>query len=72
MEIHTAKPLVPERSFFVVQIAIATYKSLSIDEIPTETLCSEIHKLINSVWKKMKIASALEWICYCTCSQERR
>jgi hypothetical protein len=59
MKIHTTKPLVPEPSPFVVEIAVAKlkqYKSLGTDQIPAEmiqaggeTFCSEIHKLINSI-----------------------
>jgi hypothetical protein len=57
-EIHTA-------SFSEVEIAIEKlkrYKSPGIDEIPAEliqaggnTLRSEIHKLINSVWNKEEL-----------------
>jgi hypothetical protein len=62
VEIHTAEPLVLETSRFEVEIAIAKLKSYtlpSIDHIPAEliqaageTLCSEINKLIISLWKK--------------------
>jgi regulator of sirC expression with transglutaminase-like and TPR domain len=57
IEIHTAEPLVP------LEIDTATeklkrYKSPSSNQIPAEliqaegeTLWSEIHKLINSIWK---------------------
>jgi hypothetical protein len=58
---HTAELLVPDLSPFEVEIAIAKlkrYKSLGSDQIVTELiqaggeiLRSEIHKLINSIWK---------------------
>jgi hypothetical protein len=61
-EIHTAEPLVPEPSSFQVEIAIVKLKrdkSPVIGQIPIEvvqaggnTLCSEIHKLINSIWNE--------------------
>jgi hypothetical protein len=57
---HTAEPLVPEHSSFEVEIAIENlerYKLPHIDQILAEliqvegnTLCSQIHKLINSTW----------------------
>jgi len=57
---HTAAPLVPEPSSVEGGIAIEMlkiYKSWGIDQILTEliqagsnTLCSEIHKLIMSIW----------------------
>jgi hypothetical protein len=60
MDIHTAEPLVPESSLVGVEIAIGklkSYKSPGTDQIPTELikgegekLCSEIHKLIFSIW----------------------
>jgi hypothetical protein len=56
IEIHTAEPLVPHRSPFEVEIAVAKlkrYKSLGRDQIPAELiqaggdiLRSKIHKLI--------------------------
>jgi hypothetical protein len=59
-KIHTAEPLVPKPSSFEVEIAIEKlkrYKSPGIDQILAEfiqsgrnTLCSEIHKLINCIW----------------------
>jgi hypothetical protein len=62
IEVHTAEPLVPGPSRLEVETAIAKlkkYKSPSNGEIPAgliqaggETLLSEIHKLINSVWNK--------------------
>jgi hypothetical protein len=60
MEIHTAEPLLPDRSRFENEITIADlkrYKSPSSDQIPAELnqvggeiLHSKIHKLINSIW----------------------
>jgi hypothetical protein len=64
---HTAEPLVPEPdpSPLGVEIAITDltkYKSSGNDQIPAEliqaegeTLQSEIHKLINSIWRKEKL-----------------
>jgi hypothetical protein len=60
MDIHTAEPLVPEPSLVEVEIAIGklkSYKSPGTDHIPAElikaggeTLYSEIHKPICSIW----------------------
>jgi hypothetical protein len=60
-EIQTAEPLVLQPSFAEIEIAIKklkSYKLTIIDQIPGEllqargnTLHSEIHKLVNSVWK---------------------
>jgi hypothetical protein len=57
-----AKPLVPEPSAYEVEMAIEKlkrHKSPGIDQIPVElikaggrTICSEIHKLINSIGKE--------------------
>jgi hypothetical protein len=64
-EIHTAEPLVPEPSACEVEMAIEKLKrkkSPGIDQIPAElikagggTICSEIHKLMNSVWNKEEL-----------------
>jgi hypothetical protein len=64
-EIHTAEPLVLEPSAFQVEMAIGKlkrYKSPGIDQIPAELIkaggsriCSEIHKLINSIWNKEEL-----------------
>jgi hypothetical protein len=60
-EIHTAEPLVPKPSAFELQIIIKLkrHELPCVDKIPAElikvrgrTICSEIHKLINSVWNK--------------------
>jgi hypothetical protein len=58
---HTAEPLVPERSFFEVE-KLERYRSPSINQIPTDliqaggnTLYCEIHKLSNSVWSKEEL-----------------
>jgi hypothetical protein len=61
-EIHTADPLVPERSAPEVELAfdkLKSHKSPGIDQIPAElikvgdrTICLEIHKLITSMWKE--------------------
>jgi hypothetical protein len=66
---HTTKPLVPESSSFMVEIAIEKLKRCklaSIDEIPAEliqaggnTLCSEIHNPINSIWNKINNHSSV-------------
>jgi hypothetical protein len=65
MEICNAKPLVPEPSPFVAENAAAKlkqYKSLGTVHLNAEmiqaegeTLCSEIHKLINSIWNKEEL-----------------
>jgi hypothetical protein len=64
---HTAKPLVHEPSSFEVKIAMKKrkiYKFPGIDQIlaeliqaggDTHTLCSDIHKLINSIWNKKEL-----------------
>jgi hypothetical protein len=61
-EIRTAEPLVPEPSDSEVQMVIEKlrrYNSPGIDQTPAElikaggrTIHSEIHKLINYIWKK--------------------
>jgi hypothetical protein len=68
-EIHTAEPLVPERSAVEVEVAtgkLKRHKLPGIDQIPAElikargrTIHFEIHKLINSVWNKEKLSE--EW-----------
>jgi hypothetical protein len=65
IEVHMAKPLIPGPSCFETEIAIAKfeeYKSTSSDQSPaemiqagTETLWSEIHKLISSAWSKEEL-----------------
>jgi hypothetical protein len=60
--IYTAEPLVPEPSAFEIEMAIEKlkrHKSPGIDQIPAELIIegerkirSEIHNLINSIWKK--------------------
>jgi hypothetical protein len=62
IEIHTAEPLVSDRSPLEVENAITKLKkckSPSSDQIPAgliqaggEILRSEIHKLINFIWNK--------------------
>jgi hypothetical protein len=64
-DIHTAEPLVPEPSLVEVEVAIGklkSYKSLGTDQIPAElikaggeTLYSEIHRLIHSIWNKEEL-----------------
>jgi hypothetical protein len=68
-EIHTAEPLVPEPSAFEVELAIENlkrHKSPGIDQITSElikaggrTICSEIHKFINSFLSKEELPE--EW-----------
>ena len=68
-EIHTAEPLVSEPSAFEVELAIVKlkrHKSPGIDQITSEmikaggrTICSEIHKLINSILSKEELTE--EW-----------
>jgi hypothetical protein len=65
MNTHTAEPAVPEPSLVKVEIAIGKlkrFKSLGSDQILAklikaggETLLSEIHKFIRSIWKKEEI-----------------
>jgi hypothetical protein len=62
MNIQMDEPLVPKPSLVEVEIAVAKlniYKSPGSDQIPgelikagDETLCSEINRLICSVWNK--------------------
>jgi hypothetical protein len=57
-----AEPLVSEPYLVEVEIAIGKlkkYKSLGTDQVPAklikvggETLCSETHRLIHSIWNK--------------------
>ena len=64
-EIYTAEPLVPEPSASEAEMAIKSlnrYKSPCIDKIPAELIkaggrmiCSQIHKLIYSVWNKEEL-----------------
>ena len=64
-EIQTTEPLVPEPSSFEVEMAIEKLKrhrSPGIDQIPAELIkaggseiCSDIHKLINSIWNKERL-----------------
>jgi hypothetical protein len=65
IEIHTSEPLLSEHSPAEVQTIIAklkTYELPNIDQIPVqliqagcETLRSEIHKLISSIWNKAEL-----------------
>jgi hypothetical protein len=65
MNIHMAEPLVPEPSLVKVETAIGKlkrYKSPDTDQILAkliklggETLCSEIHKLVQSIWNKEEL-----------------
>jgi hypothetical protein len=65
MDIHTAEPLVPEPSLVKVEISIGklkSYISLGTDQILAELikaggeiLCSEIHRLISSLWNKEEL-----------------
>jgi hypothetical protein len=69
MEMHTAEPMVPEPSASEVEMAIEMlkrYKSPGVDQIPAKLIraggriiCSEIHKLINSIWNKEELSE--EW-----------
>jgi hypothetical protein len=68
-EIHTAEPPVPEQSTLEVEMAIEKLKrskSPVVDHTPAQpikargrTICSEIHKLINSIWSKEELPE--EW-----------
>jgi hypothetical protein len=65
LDIYTAEPLVPEPSLIEVEIAIGKlkrYKSPGTDQILAElleeggeTLCSEIHRLIHSIWNREEL-----------------
>jgi hypothetical protein len=64
IEIHTTELLVPDRSTFEVEIAIAQlkrYKSPGSDQILAELIqaggeiWSEIHKLIDSIWSEEEL-----------------
>jgi hypothetical protein len=60
MDVHTAEPSVPEPSLVEVETTVGKlkrYKSPGTDQIPArlikaggETLCSEIHKIIYTIW----------------------
>jgi hypothetical protein len=64
-EMHTAELLIPGPSSFKVEIAtekLKRHKSPGTNKIPAEmiqvgsnTLCSEIHKLISSIWSKEEL-----------------
>ena len=64
-EIHTTGPLIPEPCAFEVKIAIEKliwYETPSINKITAEfiqaggkEICSDIHKCINSKWKKKEL-----------------
>jgi hypothetical protein len=66
MDIHTAKPLVPEPSLVEVEIAtgkLKIYKSPGADQISAElikaggeTLYSVIQRIICSIWNKEKLS----------------
>jgi hypothetical protein len=66
-EICPAEPLVPELSAFMVEVAIEKLqRSPSIDQVPAKlikaghrTICSEISKLLNSIWNKEELPE--EW-----------
>jgi hypothetical protein len=65
IDIYTAEPLVPELSLIKVEVAIRkvrNYESRGTDQIPAElikaggeTLRSEIHRLICSIWNKEEL-----------------
>jgi hypothetical protein len=65
MDIYRAEPFIPEPSLVEGEIAIGklkSYKSPGTDQIPAELinavgedLCSEIHRLICSIWNKEKL-----------------
>jgi sorting nexin-29 len=65
MVIQTAEPLVPEPSLIEAETAIGklkSYKSPGNDQIPAElikaeveTLCSEIYRIICSIWNKEEL-----------------
>jgi hypothetical protein len=65
VDTHTAEPFVPEPSSIIVEIATEKFKSYKFpgtDQISGElikaggeTLCSEIHRLICSIWNKEEL-----------------
>jgi hypothetical protein len=65
VDIHTVEPLVPGSGLDEVEIAIGKlirYQSPGTDQSPAElikaggeTLCSEIHRLICSIWSKEEL-----------------
>jgi hypothetical protein len=65
MDIHTTEPLVSELNLVEVEIPIGKlniYKSPGTGQIPTEliragreTLHSEMHKLLRSIWNKEEL-----------------
>jgi hypothetical protein len=71
-EIHMAEPIMPEPRAYEDEMAtekLKRCKSPGTDQIPAErikaggwTICSEIYKLVNSVWNKEITASALEGV----------
>ena len=63
-EIHTAEPLVPEPSAFEFELAIEELKFTNYQVLIKfhqggKTICSEIHKLIISIWNKEELPE--EW-----------
>jgi hypothetical protein len=64
-DIHTAEPLIPESDLVELEIAVGklkSYKAQGTDQIPAEliiaggeTLCSETHRLICSIWNKEEL-----------------
>jgi hypothetical protein len=68
-EVHTAEPLVPQRSAFEVELAIEKlkrHKSAGTDQIPAELIKAgcrairvAIHKPITSIWNKEELPE--EW-----------
>jgi hypothetical protein len=65
MDIQTVEPLVPESSLVEVEIAVGKLKSYEspgtgynpaeMIKVGCETLCSEIYKLICSIWNKEEL-----------------
>jgi hypothetical protein len=63
--IHRAEPLIPDPSPFNVETNIAKLKIINCQvvikflqkiQVGSETLQSEIHKLINSTWRKEELS----------------
>jgi hypothetical protein len=81
MEIQTAERLITATSSCKAEIAVANlkrYKSPGNEQVLTEllqaggeTLRSEIHKLIDSLWKRGKFSSVVEGVYYYSNLQER-
>jgi hypothetical protein len=78
-KIDMAEPVVPEPSFFDIDIAVAElkkYESPGIDQVVAKLIQAEgetlweIHKPINSVCNKKELPEHLDRAYYCTSVEE--